>query len=412
MTDRRLTYIANARLPTEKAHGYQIVKMCEAFAQNKINVHLLHSFRHQPTPLKSQTVFDYYGVPCTFEVLTLPNLDIMLFERFFPKIIFGGLFFIHAMLWGLYAALRVRNDAADLYYTREITVAYWLARFDLPTIFEAHAVPQQAHRMLLRQIASRPTLKLIVVLTSFIKERFVRMGIPENKIVVLGDSADLSQFANLPSKQECRRLLGLPQDRPIIGYIGRFLTLGVEKGIPELVQALADLPLINGEEPLLLCVGGPMDLVPSYLDLARFYGAPESRLRFVDRVPNREVPLWIRSFDIAVAPFPKSEHYSYYMSPLKLFEYMAGGVPILTTDLPSIREVLKHRETAWLVQPGNPADLAESIKHLINNSCLKNRLSSAACKAVSKHTWQQRASTILKQVGVPNESAIFPVAFD
>ena len=238
------------------------------------------------------------------------------------------------------------------------------------------------------------------------------MGIPENKIVVLGDSADLSQFANLPSKQECRRLLGLPQDRPIIGYIGRFLTLGVEKGIPELVQALADLPLINGEEPLLLCVGGPMDLVPSYLDLARFYGAPESRLRFVDRVPNREVPLWIRSFDIAVAPFPKSEHYSYYMSPLKLFEYMAGGVPILTTDLPSIREVLKHRETAWLVQPGNPADLAESIKHLINNSCLKNRLSSAACKAVSKHTWQQRASTILKQVGVPNESAIFPVAFD
>jgi glycosyltransferase involved in cell wall biosynthesis len=251
-----------------------------------------------------------------------------------------------------------------------------------------------------------------VVLTSFIKERFVRMGVPENKVVVLADCADLSQFVGLPGKQECRRRLGLPQDRTIIGYIGRFLTLGMEKGIPELVQAVADLPLVNGKEPLLACVGGPMDVVPSYLNLARCYGAPESRLRFVDRVPNREVPLWIKSFDIAVAPFPNSEHYAYYMSPLKLFEYMAGGVPILTTDLPSIREVLQHGETAWLVKPGNPADLAAGIKHLLTETCLKNTLSSAARKAVTKHTWEQRACTILKEAGVPRGTGTVPIAFD
>ena len=91
------------------------------------------------------------------------------------------------------------------------------------------------------------------------------------------------------------------------------------------MQAAAHLPSIGGEEPLIVCVGGPIDAVLGYLKLATTYDVPEHRLQFVDRVPNREIPFWIRSFDIAVAPFPNSEHYAYFMSPLKLFEYMAAG---------------------------------------------------------------------------------------
>jgi hypothetical protein len=72
------------------------------------------------------------------------------------------------------------------------------------------------------------------------------------------------------------------------------LTTGAErwgKGIPQLIQALAMLPPVNGREPLLLCVGGPRQVVPAYCQLAREVGVPERRLHFVDRVPNREVPL-------------------------------------------------------------------------------------------------------------------------
>ena len=68
-TNPQVIYITNSRLPTEKAHGYQIVKMCQALAQNGANVLLLHPFRHQRNPrLKEQSVFDYYGVPPVFEV--------------------------------------------------------------------------------------------------------------------------------------------------------------------------------------------------------------------------------------------------------------------------------------------------------------------------------------------------------
>ncbi len=392
----RLIYIANARLPTEKAHGYQICKMCEAFAKNGVEVELWHPYRYQSdTKLREQSVFDYYGIRSSFKVKTLFNWDVVRLQQFLPKSKFTYLGFSHTLIWGLYAAMAARKAKADLYFTRDSTIAYWLTRLGLPTVYEAHVVPKRARRIILRRIARHPALRRVVVLTSFIKEQFVQLGFPDDKIVTLPDSVDLSLFADLPSPKECRQRLGLPEDRLIIGYIGRFRTMEMEKGIPELVQAMAYLPSPNGKEPLLLCVGGPMDAVPPYLDLARRHSVPEAKLRFVDRVSNNEVPLWIRAFDLAVAPFPNTEHYAYFMSPLKIFEYMAAAVPIVASDLPSIREILRHGENAWLVEPGSPSALAEGMRSLFCDRLLLGKIAKEAQHDAEKYTWKRRASAIL-----------------
>ncbi len=395
MMVRQLVYIANARLPTEKAHGYQIVKMCEAFAQNGASVLLLHPFRYQHDPrLQGQSAFDYYDIPPVFEVRTLTNLDVILLKRFLPQGIFTMLVFTRALLWGLYAALVARKEKADLYYTRNIEIAFWLVWMGLPTVYEAHVVPKGGRRRFLRRIAFRPALRLVVVLTSFIKERFVELGFPAEKGIVLPDGVDLSLFEGLPSKEECRRRLGLPLDRVIIGYIGRFRTMTMEKGIPELVQTMVHLLPFDGQEPLLLCVGGPMDAVPAYLDLAMRCGVSEHRLRFVDHVPSKKVPLWIRACDVVTIPWPWTEFSAYFTSPLKLFEYMAAGVPIVATDLPSIREVLRHGENAWLVAPGNPKTLAEGIERTLNDAELAAHIGRQAREDVGQYTWEQRAEKI------------------
>jgi glycosyltransferase involved in cell wall biosynthesis len=96
----------------------------------------------------------------------------------------------------------------------------------------------------------------------------------------------ISPFEGLPTKEECRLRLDLPLGHPIVGYIGRFQTFEMEKGIPELIQAMTYLPSFNGNEPVLLCVGGPMNVVPGYLDLARRFGLGEHRLHFFERVRN------------------------------------------------------------------------------------------------------------------------------
>ena len=399
MVPMRVVYIANVRLPTEKAHGYQICKMCEAFASLGMDIQLVHPYR--VNLLGDKSVFEYYGLRTSFEVRTLPNWDVVRLERLLPDRWFTGAFFLHALLWGWYAALKTSQEKADLYYTREPTIAYWLTRMGLPTVYEAHVVPKRAQRWLLKRAARRQALRLVVALTSFIREGLVRMGFPEEKVIVLPDGVDLALFENLPTKEECRRILGLPLERPIVGYIGRFRTMEKEKGIPELVEAMRYLPKIDGAEPLLLCVGGPMDAVPAYLERARQVGVPESRLKFVDRVPNRQVPLWMWACDVATIPWPWMEFSAYFTSPLKLFEYMAAEVPIVATDLPSLREVLQHGTNAWLVPPNDPKALAEGIRFLLANRALAARLAAQARADVAKYTWEQRARAILKALRQP-----------
>lgn len=407
MTNQRLIYIANARLPTEKAHGFQICKMCEAFAQIGVEVQLWHPHRDQSDPkLQERPVLDYYGIRPIFQVKTLRNWAAFRLHPFLTKSKFMYFIFGQTLIWGLYAAIAARKEKADIYFTRDSTTAYWLTKLGLPTVYEAHAVPKRVQRRFLYRIARRRTLRLVVVLTSFIKKEFVKMGFPEEKVVVLADSVDLSSFADLPSREVCRGRLGLPLDRAIIGYVGRFHTLEMEKGIPELVQAMAHLRTLSGKEPLLLCVGGPMESVPFYLDLARRYGVPEINLRFVDRVPNAEVPLWIRAFDIALAPFPYTEHYAYFMSPLKLFEYLAAGVPVVATDLPSIREILEHGKNAWLVKPDDPLALAQGMHRLLENIDMAENLARQATRDVQSYTWTLRASEILMR----EQSSSLPLA--
>jgi len=317
--------------------------MCEAFSELGVEVLLFHPYRHQHHQrLRDKTVFEYYGLGPTFEIRTLSNPDVLLLERFFPKRTFVGLFFLHGLLWGRYAASTARQEAADLYYTRDVTVAFWLLRLGLPTVLESHTMPQFGQRWLLRRMVGHPKLRLIVLLTSYLEERFAKLDFDQERLAVFPDAVDLSLFHGLPDKAECRRQFNLPGDLPIIGYVGRFQTMGSEKGIPQLIEAMAHLPSVNGKVPLLLCVGGPMSAVRDYLERADSVGVPRKMLRFVDRVPHRDVPLWLTALDVAVMPFPETEHYKYYMSPLKLFEYMAAGVPIVASDLPSIREILQH----------------------------------------------------------------------
>lgn len=227
------------------------------------------------------------------------------------------------------------------------------------------------------------------------------------KTAVLPNGVDLSLFEGLPGKEECRRRLGLPMSRPIVGYVGRFQTLGEEKGIPDLVRAMAHLPSFNGRDPLLLCVGGPMHAVPGYLDLARRHGIPIHRLQFVDRVPASQVPYWIRACDVATVPLPWTQSYAYSSCSMKVFEYMAAQVPIVATRLPAIEEVLRHGQTAWLAEPGNARSLGVGIARLLGDPGMAGRMTQRSHQEIFQHTWERRAGSILRSLaeeGAKSES--------
>jgi glycosyltransferase involved in cell wall biosynthesis len=111
-------------------------------------------------------------------------------------------------------------------------------------------------------------------------------------------------------------------------------------------------------------------------------------------VPAERVPVALQACDILAMPFPDFPHYRENMSPLKMFEYMAAGKPIITSDLPPIRDVLSE-QTAFFCQPGEVASLRQTLEYIATHSDEAATRAVAACELVSAHTWTARMQRIL-----------------
>jgi glycosyltransferase involved in cell wall biosynthesis len=396
----RVIYLADTRLPTEKAHGWQIVKMCEAFAAAGADVELRHPRRTQEDPaLAEATVFAYYGVPETFRVRAIRGPDVVALEPRLPEGVSRTMIQGWSGAWELATTLSARSARPDLIYTRDLGVAVAAARLGLRVAYEVHQLPGPRTRRAIRWVASRPSLR-IVALTPFVRDAFVADGFDPARVAVEGDAVDPAPFRDLPAASEARARLGLPADRPIAGFAGRFHTLEEEKGLPELVRAMAHVAPAEGRDPMLVCVGGPLDRVAAYMEIARASGVRADRLRFDDRVPHEAVPTWLCAFDVALMPYPDTPHYARAMSPLKVFEYMAAGTPIVATDLPTTRLVLRDGSNAVLVPPGDARAMGEAIGALFADPSRALRLASRARDDVEGVTWDARARRILAFAGV------------
>lgn len=399
----RLTYIANARLPTEKAHGYQIIKMCEAFSHNDKQVELVYPFRFQPSGFNViDNIYRQYSVSRSFKMTRLFSLDTIFLagklpRRFQPLI---HLLLIQAFSYAIRASLYLRRNWSDqesiLFGRDEYT--FWVLslqrrKIKAKLVYEAHTLPGQRWRS--ARIGILKNVDGWVVTTQQLKRLYVEAGVPEGKICVAADGVDFGQFAISTSKEEARRNLGLPLERPIIGFIGRFETMGMEKGIPELIRALPYINRRNSSKALLVCVGGPMEAVPRYERIIHGVGNLSDQVMFVDRRPTMEVPLWIRACDVCTIPWEWNEFSAYYTSPMKLFEYMATGAAIVASDLPSLREVLRDGENALLVPPGDPKGLAHGIQRLLDKPEFAVRIAQQAQMDAKHYTWDIRARKIL-----------------
>ena len=106
------------------------------------------------------------------------------------------------------------------------------------------------------------------------------------------------------------------------------------------------------------------------------------------------MPAKLADADVLVLPNPRSAISNAFTSPLKLFEYMGSGRPIVASDLPSLREVLRDGENAILVEPGNPQALVAGIERIKKDEALGRRLAAQALQDVQAFTWAKRAERL------------------
>ncbi len=387
----KLLYISNARIPTEMAHGLQIMQNCEAFADAGVDLTLWCAQRR---PQVQADPWQYYGIRRNFTLYRLPTLDLT--RGTTASALF---FYVQLATFTLSVVIRALFTQADIYYSRDPLVLLALS-FIKPRrtlAYEAHRFNEPGRgrwlqRTLLQRVGST------IAITPPLAERLQSLqtgSARQSRMMVAHDGIRRARFENPMTQQAARTILNWPADAFIAGYVVRLQTMGMDKGVNFIIDAVKTMP-----EPVTLAlVGGPGDLVEVYREQWRAAGLPENRFIATGQVPSERVPLHLFAFDICLMPLPRTEHFAFNASPIKLFEYMASGRALIASDLPSWADVIQHGENALLFAPSDVEGLQQQVRRLYHDADERQRLARHAQGRVMLHyTWEARAAAILRHV--------------
>jgi len=361
-----ISYIANVRIPTEKAHGIQIVKMCEAFIQNGHHVELIIPDRQHSNTLKIKNLFAYYQLRSKFPITLTTHLDAyrLNFLGFNHTIV---AYYLQNLSFCLKAKKHVKPT--DLIYTRSLLFTF-LADSNLPLIYEAHdpASINPFNRIVARKV------RYVVCITKSIQNSWNNLGAD----TIYSPDGVGEEFFTSVTKSQARQQLNLPNDQKIILYTGSYHPW---KGTQTLLDS---------------------SKIPSNLHFY-FIGsqAPQidqSNLHIFGHQPYAQISLWLKAADVLVIPnSAKYKKGKIDTSPLKLFEYMASGTPIIASKVPAIEEIVSNQEVTFF-RPDDPIDLATKIKHVFANYPHTKQKARQAKTLAKKFTWSKRAEKIIHEI--------------
>jgi glycosyltransferase involved in cell wall biosynthesis len=244
-------------------------------------------------------------------------------------------------------------------------------------------------RLFLRLPSRKRLLPITRALRCLLEKRY-RLGLPDDRVVVAPDGVDLERYAALPDPETARAQLGLPPGLTVACtghlYAGR--------GADLFLGLAAVFPQAN-----FLWVGGRPADVEAWRQRASAAGL--ERVTFTGFVPNVRIPLYQAAAEVLLMPYGRSITASSggntadFCSPMKMFEYMAAGGAILTSDLPVLREVLDE-SCAVFCPPEDAAAWSSALGRLIADPGRRQALGQRARSLAAKYDWVERARRSLQ----------------
>jgi glycosyltransferase involved in cell wall biosynthesis len=360
----KIVFVSSCKLPSDTANSIQVMKVCQAFSQLG---HAVTLFVPGPQPA-GVDLLGHYGLQASFAVEWLPVRG----RRAFP--------------WQ--AVRRARSLRADLVYAWPIQSAVLAPLLGIPSMLEMHDYPAGRFGPLwFRLFLSLPGKKRLLPITRALQVGLDRKfgPMPGGQAVISPDGVDLERYAGLPAPAAAREQLGLPQALSVLCTGHLYAGRGAD-----LFLALASrFPQVS-----FVWVGGRPEDVDHWraetaqmkLDNALFTG-----FQTHDRIP-----LYQAAADVLLMPYGRSISGSSggdiagVYSPMKMFEYLASGRPILTSDLPVLREVLDESTAAFAV-PDDPESWRAALSGLLADEARRATIGRNARQTAQKYTWNERA---------------------
>ena len=380
---------ADVRFPLERANGVQIVKTAAALARAGADATLLV---RDSDPRPTDEILPLFGV----EPGALRVRRVRVLHR-------QGSFFLPRAAFlaraGTACVAALRRGA--IVYTRDLQLADVLlgVRRRARIVYEAHAVesvlyrergllygtadrPQEAKAARLRHREERVWrgAAAFVATTAGIRDTFAEEFGARARVSVVPNGCDVPADRGFP---------GLAADRPPrVLYAGQLYPW---KGVDVLVDAVARVDGVR-----LVILGG----IPGEADEARVRARAaslgiEGRVEMLGLVPQAQVARELARARVVAVPVRRTAMTLRHTSPLKAFEAMAAGRPLLASDLPSSREFLRHGENAWLVPPDDPDALAAGLRTLVEDDALSDRIARRAFEDAVEFSWNARARRLL-----------------
>ena len=362
----KILYLSGFILPSRAAHGVHVMRMCQALAKNGHQVTLFAWGRQQD---RTQDMYGYYGVNSTFSVKLLPVAGVR-----------GGTLF---SLPRLYKELRTYDPRDVLVYARSIYGASLAAQMGFRIVYEAHCPPPHALiHWLEKRLLGGESLQKLIVISESLKRIYLSLFGQIRRIEVCHDAADIPPAhggVDYPWPGRANRLQ--------IGYTGHLFR---GRGIEIILQCAGQLPQYDFH------IAGGRER-----DIQHWRRLGGANVHFHGFIQPSLVPVVLRKCDVLLMPAQRGLRVvgrnidiSGWMSPMKLFEYMASRRAIIASDLPVLREVLNEGNSV-LVPPDDPDGWVSALQRCENRE-YRDRLAAAAYEEfLANYTWEKRAARAL-----------------
>lgn len=229
----------------------------------------------------------------------------------------------------------------------------------------------------------------IAVVSSYLETFLEKYGVSREKILVNQNGVN-AKAIDLEGVDNARDQYGIPGDAFVIGYIGGMETF---RRLPEVIAYIADLRRAGNDDIHFLIIGDGTDMPGVQAAIEADRDVLEDAVKCFGWLEYSEVPKYLATFDLAIFPFTNA-----YCSPLKLFEYLAAGVPTIGPDTPAVREVFEDGVHLKLVKQDG-SDFVSTVLALKNNPQLRFELARSGQKLVlNEYTWESNAERVVEHI--------------